>query len=171
MATLDELGFEIERRAIVFHRDTTMPDDTQLGYTGDPNGVVNGGTPGETLLYNSPSGAQFLDKGQDPYVKWTKIQDVAGGLWVQAGAGGGGGEYVETEIFTLTATDIANASVQVANTPTDIQLWIRNAPVQEAGSDYKQDDTFLETITWEGFALDGLLQEGDIITITYTRDF
>ena len=89
MATLDGLGFEIERRIIVFHRDTTMPDDTQLGYIGNPNNAINGNTPGETLLFNSPSGTRYLDKSTYPHQRWDKVQDDGGGLWVEAGGSGG----------------------------------------------------------------------------------
>ena len=174
MPSTDQLGFEMERRVIVFHRDTTMPDDTQLGYTGDPNNVVNGNTPGETLLYNAPSGTEYLDKGQDPHVRYKKVQDAAGGTWNEVGGEGGttGGEYFESESFVLTDTDIANMYVQLSQTPADsgeIELHIRSAPVQEYGTDYKQDETFLKRITWETLGLEGTLQTGDEIRITYTR--
>lgn len=173
MPTLEGLGFEIERRVIIFHRDTTMPDDTQLGYTGDPNNVINGNTPGETLLYNSPSGTKYIDKGANPHVGYTKTQDTAGGTWVEdAGVAEGGGELFEAEVFTLDATDITNKYVQLTYVPADnseISLLIGSAPVQEYGTDFKQDDTFSKRITWELLGLDGILEIGDIITINYTR--
>ena len=67
MATLETLTFELERRSILFHKDTSMPDETQLGYNGDPNLAVNGNTDGETLIYNSPSGTRYLNKSVTPY--------------------------------------------------------------------------------------------------------
>lgn len=67
MATLESLAFELERRGIVFHRDVSLPDDSQLGYVGNPNNVINGNTAGETLLYNCPSGTFFIDKSKNPY--------------------------------------------------------------------------------------------------------
>ena len=48
--SLESLEFELPRRVILFHRDTEMPDQSLLGYTGDPNNAVEGNTPGETLL-------------------------------------------------------------------------------------------------------------------------
>lgn len=87
MALIDDLLFEMERRSILFHRDTTMPDASQLGYTGDPNNAVPGNTDGEFLIHNSPSGTNYMDKGVSPYQKWTKVDDTAGGLWVKTGAG------------------------------------------------------------------------------------
>jgi hypothetical protein len=80
MATLSEMGFEIERRGIIFHRDTSMPDETQLGYSGNPNNVSNGNTPGESLLYNCPSGTTYINKGIMPYDIYDKVEDSAGGL-------------------------------------------------------------------------------------------
>lgn len=173
MATLDELGFEMERRVIVFHRDTTMPGGSQLGYIGDPNAAVNGATPGQTLLYNSPSGTRYLDKGTNPHEAWSKTQDGAGGIWVKDGTGtGGGGDIFESETFILTSTDIANGYVQLVYQPVtadEVIFSIKNAPAQHYGDDFKQDPIFLKRISWEGMELEGLLQVGDKITITYTR--
>lgn len=171
MPTTTELGFEVERRVIIFHRDTTLPDNTQLGYTGNPNNVVNGNTPGENLLYYSPSGTKYLDKGQNPHIRYTKAQDAAGGLWIQAG-GGVGGELFEAEVFILDATDISNMYVQLSQIPTtntEIEFLIGSAPIQEYGTDFKQDATFLKRITWEGLNLEASLQVDDEIKITYTR--
>jgi hypothetical protein len=60
MASLDGNAFEIERRQIQLKFNTNMPDDTTLGYDGDPNSVVNGESAGQTLLYNVALGASFL---------------------------------------------------------------------------------------------------------------
>jgi len=60
MAKIDNLQFEIERRAIQLKYNTNMPDETTLGYDGDPNAVVNGNTSGETLIYNVALGATFF---------------------------------------------------------------------------------------------------------------
>ena len=51
MALIDDLLFEMERRSILFHRDTTMPDGSQFGYTGNPNNAVPATTDGEFLLH------------------------------------------------------------------------------------------------------------------------
>jgi len=174
MPSTDQLGFEMERRIIIFHRDTTMPDDTQLGYTGNPNDVINGNTPGESLLYNAPSGTEYLDKGEDPHTRYKKVQDLAGGTWNEVTSDGSviSGEYFESETFTLTETDITNMYVQLSQIPAtsaEIEFHIRSAPAQEYGTDFKQDETFLRRITWETLGLEGSLQAGDEIRITYTR--
>jgi len=67
MAQIDNVIFELERRSILFHKDTSMPDETQLGYNGNPNLAINGNTDGETLIYNSPSGTRYLNKSIVPY--------------------------------------------------------------------------------------------------------
>lgn len=82
MATIESLGFELERRIILFHRDTSMPDGSQLGYSGNPNDAINGNTAGETLLCNCPSGTKYLDKSLSPYSMWEKVEDIQSGLWV-----------------------------------------------------------------------------------------
>ncbi len=172
MATLDSLQFEMERRIVLLHRDTSMPDDTQLGYVGDPNSVINGNTPGETLLYNAPSGTKFLDKGADPYERYIKVRDTAGGLWDTDAGGAGTGEIVEAEVFILDATDISNRYLALTYEPAtqdEISFNVKNAPTQHYGDDYKQDDTFLKRITWELMDLESSLVIGDKITVTYTR--
>jgi len=172
MATNDELGFEVERRVIIFHRDTSMPDDTQLGYVGDPNNVINGNTDGETLLYNSPSGSKYLDKDSDPHERWVKVVDVAGGLWeLEAGESVDQAD-LEVEVFDLTSSDIINMYVSLLYQPIDAEdtkMTIKNAPVQFYGDDFKQDATFLKRITWEGLELEQSLEVGDKLTITYIR--
>jgi len=172
MATTTELSFEMERRIILFHKDTSMPDDTQLGYTGDPNSASNGATAGQTLLYNSPSGAKYLDKSTDPYERWAKVQDTAGGTWVSEGSSTSTGLLIEVEAFTLSALDISNMYITLAYSPTppeDTKLDIKNAPYQQYGDDYKQNNLFLKRIEWEAMELEGVLIEGDKLTLTYTR--
>jgi hypothetical protein len=68
MADINDLLFEIERRSIIFHRDTSMPDGSQLGYTGNPNYVDPGNSDGQFLLYHSPSGTHYLDKSVNPHI-------------------------------------------------------------------------------------------------------
>jgi len=80
MATLDSLQFEMQRRVVLFKSTTTMPDNSLLGFNGDPNTVSNGITPGQTLMYNSPTGTYYI---QDNGTLWYKkeMQNV----WVQGG--------------------------------------------------------------------------------------
>ena len=60
MPTTDQLQFEMQRRVILFNSGTTMPDNTVLGYEGNPNSA-NTSTPGQTLLYNSPRGTSYIE--------------------------------------------------------------------------------------------------------------
>lgn len=59
-----------------------MPDNSLLGYTGDPNNCNPSNNPGEALLYTSISGTWFVDTGVDPEKVWVKIQDSPGGEWL-----------------------------------------------------------------------------------------
>ena len=90
--TVESNLFEIERRTILFHRDTSMPDATQLGYIGDPNLANPANTDGEFLLFWSPAGTRFLDKTALPYVLWEKVRNGGeAAAWVVSGTGSGGG--------------------------------------------------------------------------------
>lgn len=90
MVTFEELGFETERRSILFHRNTAMPDGSLLNYIGDPNNAVPTNTSGEFLLHYCPSGTAYMDKSVDPFIKWEKVSDAPGGLWVISGSSGEG---------------------------------------------------------------------------------
>jgi len=81
------LQFEIERRIINFHKDTSMPDGSQLGFDNDPNTALNGATPGETLIYNCPQHSRFA---QSDGIQWYKKESP--NLWEQFGGDSGGGE-------------------------------------------------------------------------------
>jgi hypothetical protein len=89
MATLDSLQFEMERRVVLFKPTTTMPDDTSLGYNGDPNSASGSGSAGEILLYNAPVStryAQMDGTNTDVVQEWVKQSTP--NTWVQLGSGG-----------------------------------------------------------------------------------
>lgn len=130
MPSLEDLGFELERRSIVFHRDTTMPDTTQLGYVGDPNNAVDGNTPGETLLYYCPSGTRYLDKSVAPYTRWVKVSDDPGGLWEMEASGQAGTTQINHIEVEFTYSD--------AGSPVSIGIAPLGANVQ---------NTFLEILS------------------------
>lgn len=69
MASIDGNAFETERRFIQLKYNTNMPDDTILGYDGNPNLVVNGDTDGQTLIYNVAMGASFLQSSGSLWFK------------------------------------------------------------------------------------------------------
>lgn len=76
---VDVLGFELERRVILFKSTTTLPDNSVLGYNGDPNNITNS-TPGEFLLYNCPVGTRYQ---QDNGIQWYKKEME--NVWEQFG--------------------------------------------------------------------------------------
>jgi PKD repeat protein len=59
------LQFEMERRLILFTANTTMPDNSLLGYEGNPNNITlpisAPFSAGKTLIYNCPQGTHYLE--------------------------------------------------------------------------------------------------------------
>ena len=80
MATTEDNSFEIERRVILFKPTTTLPDDSALGYDGDPNVVINGNTAGETLIYNCPRNTRYSESSG---IEWVK--NTLPNTWVRFG--------------------------------------------------------------------------------------
>lgn len=99
MATTDSLDFEMQRRVILYKSGTVMPDDSLLGFNGDPN---NAGTEdaGEKLIYNSPVGTLYVDDDGVMYRKtdsnntWEAIGSGSGG----SGSSGGGSSYSDSDV-------------------------------------------------------------------------
>lgn len=87
--TLQGLQFEIERGSKLLKSTTTLPDETPLGYDGDPNLVINGNSQGDTLLFNAPLGTGFI---QQSGTAWMKVDNNNGGVWVENFGSGGGTE-------------------------------------------------------------------------------
>lgn len=100
MASIDGNAFEIERRQIQLKYNTNMPDDTILGYDGNPNNVVNGDTDGQTLIYNVAMGATFL---QSSGAWWFK--SALPNTWIQIG----GATSVNSNVVSYT---IASGATQ-----------------------------------------------------------
>jgi len=76
---------------------------------------------------------------------------------------------LDREIFLLSAEDAANKSVTLSHEPADGSNIIFNpigGPTQVQGLDY---DVMGALITWNGLALDGILEEGDRLVIYYQR--
>lgn len=168
MATLKQLLFEVERRLIILHRDTTLENDTTLGYVGNPNNVIENNTPGETLLYYAPEGVVYLDKGQTPSVPWLKLTNQPGGSWFEIIQTATGGDDVIIDRFTLDVTDISNGFVILSQLPNanETKMSVKSAPYQFYGVDFTVNGNKIE---WQGLGLDGLLQVGDNVTVTYTK--
>lgn len=93
MASIDGNAFEIERRCIQLKYNTNMPDDTTLGYDGNPNSVVNGNTDGESLIYNVAMGSTFLQSSG----KWWFKKSLPN-TWIEIG----GATSVASNVVTYT---------------------------------------------------------------------
>lgn len=68
--------------------------------------------------------------------------------------------------FTLSAANILSKSVTLSATPSvpaEVNLSVGGVD-QEVGIDFSTSGTLL---SWSGMGLDGILTEGDIITVTY----
>jgi hypothetical protein len=100
MSKVDALQFEVERRAIQLKYNTNMPDETTLGYDGDPNSVVNGNTLGETLLYNVALGATFF---QSDGTWWQK--KALPNTWYEIGGTGSTTGQVISKIISPSNTE------------------------------------------------------------------
>lgn len=108
-------------------------------------------------------------------VKTIDIYNVTNEIHVELGScncSGASGESIGVESFTLTNADITNMFVTLTQTPTEaekIDFQVAHAPIQICGIDFRQDTLFLKRITWEGLGLDGVLETGDKIKITYPK--
>lgn len=101
MPTTDELGFELERRVVLFKSGTVMPDGSLLGYNADPNNASLGTTAGQTLIVNSPIGTLYIE---DDGTMWRKTT-LSTNTWVLMGSGSGstgGSNSNTTEKHVLT---------------------------------------------------------------------
>lgn len=101
MADAVNNSFEIERRFIQLKYNTNMPDETILGYDGDPNSVTNGANGGETLIYNVAMGASFL---QSNGTLWFK-QSLPN-TWIQMGGAAVVTSNVVTKTIAAGATEL-----------------------------------------------------------------
>lgn len=109
MASIDGNAFEIERRFIQLKYNTNMPDNTILGYDGDPNLVSNGATGGETLIYNVALGASFI---QSNGTLWFK--KALPNTWVELGG------------TTTITSDIVTYVIPPGNTKQFYSLDLNN---------------------------------------------
>lgn len=161
MATVAENSFEIERRVILFKPTTTMPDNSLLGYDGNPNSVVNGNTPGETLVYNCPMGTMYIQSNGDEWRKKSTPNN-----WVELGGGGGSSTFLSIETITLTALELAAGKIIAAHTIVQTELYSvnLNGSVLFSGLDYtiQNDKDIVFT-----FSQNQLLTAGDLVQIMY----
>lgn len=105
MATIETLSFELPRRVVLLSSTTTMPDDTALNVTGDPNeefldaGRILDTNTGEFLINNSPPMTFYLDTIGDVLWRRTTIS-----TWIEVG-GLGGDEGLSSEPIYIGEID------------------------------------------------------------------
>jgi len=89
MATLDSLQFEMERRVILFTPNTSMPNDSQLGFNADPNTASPAADPlsGEFLIYNSPNNTRYAEFDASSNVKQEWYKYAQPNSWSKMGTG------------------------------------------------------------------------------------
>lgn len=85
--TLEQLGKEMERRIIIYTPKTTMPDDSLLGYNGDPNDASINGTPGEQLLYGSGNSTRYSEFDAFNNVEQEWFKSGQPNTWSKFGSG------------------------------------------------------------------------------------
>jgi len=79
----------------------------------------------------------------------------------------------EIEKIILTSTDITNKYVDLsynAKSINDIDLHIQYGPPQVRGVDYQLLASDLDRVSWDGLGMDGIVESGDALTVTYNRD-
>jgi hypothetical protein len=81
------------------------------------------------------------------------------------------GTGFKVDKFTLSATDITNKYVilqEVPNSTSDISLDIVGGVMQSYGDDFELlSDDGGKRLSWNGLGLDGVLEEGEQLVITY----
>jgi hypothetical protein len=86
----------------------------------------------------------------------------------------GGISQVEQRVveeFTLSSTDITNKKITLTYTPVNqnyVTLDVIGGGVQDNGIDYIVN-TATKEVSWSGLGLDGILEAGDVIRVTYSK--
>jgi PKD repeat protein len=151
MADFASLQFEMERRSILFTANTTMPDNSLLGFEGNPNNVTlpisNPFSGGKTLIYNSPQGTHYLElaNGTLWYKSsmqnaWTsygqKINDLSGVAVLTYGD-----QNITGVKNFISRPTVNNIPVSISGDPTDlIHLYGKN---DEATTIYKGQPVYI----------------------------
>jgi len=114
-----------------------------------------------------------------PLDNWTLIRksndkaysyDGDTSAWVEIG----GITQAETRIveeITLTSTDITNKKVTLTYTPVNgnyVTLDVYGGGAQDNGVDFSVD-TATKEVSWSTLGLDGILEAGDVLRITYSK--
>ena len=133
-----------------------------LPETGASNYKAPVATSGDLPATGNSAGDMRVLTDTNQIVVW----DAGSSAWVVTGGGGGGGGFVER--FTLDAGDLAAKNVTLGTSPTDpgsIQFVVIGGPDQNKDVDFSLSGT---TVSWNGLALDGILEIGDQLIISYS---
>ena len=151
--------FELQRRVVLFNPNTTLADTTQLGYDGDPNDVINGNTPGETLIYNSPMG--------------TRYQESDGTQWFKGSMPNTWYKFLTTATTGDTETfyeEVTAADPKFILDDTDlfgVADTVDGETKQISWGDFKTNiEFFMEAVSGDTVWLPSGATEGDIVNVT-----
>ncbi|MAR66164.1 MAG: hypothetical protein CL833_02820 [Crocinitomicaceae bacterium] len=109
MPSVDSLDFEMQRRVILYKSGTVMPDDSLLGYNGDPNNATTNNA-GESLLYNSAVGTLYVN---DSGVMYRKTD--TNNTWENIGSGSGSISAGELTDFNFDGNAIEGFDATIVN--------------------------------------------------------
>lgn len=93
--------------------------------------------------------------------------EESGSTWKQVGTSGSGANW-SVEHRTITSGEITNKELTLANSPsgaTSIIVDIVGGTAQGYTSDYVVSGS---TLSWNGKNLDGVLEENDVVRVSYT---
>lgn len=155
--------------------------DTLTNKTFDANGTGNSisnidvadlanGTDGQLITWGTDGTAETVAVGSSTHVLTSN--GTGNPPTFQAAAATGTTSIVE--IITLDATDITNKYnddlTQIPSVASAVEICPVNGIPQEYGVDYTiiTDGGDIKRINWSALALDGLLESGDKLLVTYT---
>lgn len=81
------------------------------------------------------------------------------------------GDPFNTQYFTLSGTDITNKYVLLSTAPVtkNKTVMLPEGPAQTYGVDFEvTNDNGGTRLSWNGLALDGVLEAGDLLLILYS---
>ncbi|MEJ5352443.1 MAG: hypothetical protein WHS65_12715 [Melioribacteraceae bacterium] len=142
--------------------------------TGDRYIVTDGINANKIAEYNGTSWDYTT-----PLDNWTLLRksndraytyDGDTSAWIELG-GIAQQEVDVVEEFTLTSTDITNKKVTLTYTPVNmnyVRLDVIGGGAQDNGADFTVNTTTRE-LSWSGLGLDGILEAGDVLRITYNK--
>lgn len=102
----------------------------------------------------------------------TFFANYPGGTSTGSSGGGGTGNSITIDTYTLTSMNISNMGVVLSKVPTvanKVVVLVESAPDQAYGVDYVVDSNLTpnQTLDWTGLGLAGILTAGDIMQVIY----